>query len=177
MTDTYQTSIAERKFDYYNLLDNEIPMRFLRIDYTSITFRPHDKCVEKISFNFNSPLGDRPLSIHRPTEDLQDYYSNLLESYEKIDDEEEYDVPLTRIDTAISHDAIYMKIGGCTYKLEKFHDGKERIEGIGKLSVDDDILLATLKVDGSTRQYILINTINNIMTIEDFLKICTISSF
>lgn len=173
-----QTSIADRKFDYYNLIGDELPTRYLHNDYTSITFYPHEKCAERVCFHFNSPLGNKPLTLRRPTENLQDYYRKLFDSYEQIDDEEEYDVQLTKIHTAISLAAIYMRIDGCTYKLEKFRDDKETIEGICKLSpTNDQFLMATLKVDSAVRQYILIDTINFSMTKDDFLNICTASSF
>ncbi|MCF0184791.1 MAG: hypothetical protein HUK01_10770 [Bacteroidaceae bacterium] len=168
------TIIMQPVANYNNLLGRELPNDAMSSDFTQVEY-DRNRTVNRLTFTVRSPLGDRPLTLvpanlskvavtHRSLHFYDRFVAvdGKVEGFRLVDEQAEYAVDFIPIDdVAVTSSALFFKIDGETYRLDKWDaNGEETIPGISVLTHEDNFLLAHLTDRDTPRLFFCLDTIN-----------------
>lgn len=172
------TTILRPSFNYHNLLKQEQTDDSQTFDYTSIEYERNSNTVSKMTFELESPSGEKTMTI-KPIKnnDTLKFYQNYIDheelgkDFEDVDKYPEFAIETAPVDVAVTNNSILFNLYDGIYKMDKLdNEGNETIAGIQALTHWDNYVIARLKDKGKDIEFLCLDTINQNLELESLLK-------
>lgn len=147
------------------------------------------KTVDELHFEQTTPISGPNLTLRRVKDKgKQERFSSFLD-YETTDDSHFHEVAMAEVDVASTSECLVFHYENVddedvTFCIDKYCDGRESIEGISKLTHNDNYVLALLTTEaGEEREYLILDYINAVLPFDEletqpyFHPICSHEDF
>lgn len=131
------------------------------------------KTVDELHFEQATPIGEPNLTLRRVKDKgKQERFSSFLD-YETTDDSPFHEVAMGEVDVASTSDCLVFHYEDVddedvTFCIDKYCDGRESIEGISKLTHNDNYVLALLTTEAAEeREYLILDYINKFLPFDE----------
>ncbi|MCF0188776.1 MAG: hypothetical protein HUK04_04705 [Bacteroidaceae bacterium] len=176
-SDIAYTTIMQPIFQYNNILHREQPSDALTYDYTAIEYEEDKFTARSLTFTRCSPMGDGAITLKPIKDDRRyHYYTSILaqkgiaKDCRMVSTHAQYDVEYEKMEFVDTERHIIFNTRGGIYRLDKLLDNcEETIPGILDVIRTDNILLSTLRDNGTTRRFLSFDNINRHIELSELL--------